>query len=669
MSSPDCVPKVTPLPNQQVFNAWASVYDEQLNPLLALEQRFLVQLLPNVRERDVLDAGCGTGRWLRLLSEQSPRSLIGIDPSSDMLHHASAKCIAGVELRLGSCTDVPLPDASVDVVLLSFVLSYVPDIKALVQELIRISRPGAHIFITDMHPETATALRWKRAFRQGKERQELQTCGRSLDELTDSFQASGFLVRAMLEPRFGPSEKIIFDEAGKLEAYQATAHLPAIYIAHIQKPATVSIPSVAASLYLTGASCAIGSNESLSASIAIEDGNIVSISNRPTLHQKQFSSATDAIDLTGYMLLPGLINAHDHLEFGLFPNLGRGPYENALSWANDIHDTCADTIALYNSVPKTVRLWWGGIRNLLCGVTTVCHHNPVTPELLDNTFPIRVVSNFGWAHSVYIDEQFAEKFRSTPANTAFIIHAAEGIDQQSADEIFQLDRALVLDEHTALVHGLALTAEGVALLNQKRAALILCPTSNQFLFDRLPDSELLHPIKNIALGSDSPLTAKGDLLDELRIAYSQIGLGTDLLYNMVTTKPAAILRLQNGEGRLAPDARADIIAVRDTGLSPAETLSALTFNRIELVLLAGRIQLASSSIYEHLSPKLQHGLQLLEVDGHVRWIRAPLHTLFAETTKILGNHLLSLGGKEIQPMKDIKGAYLPDKRYNSLTYS
>src|SRR5271170_5801850 len=84
--------------SQQAFGLWSQVYDDQLNPLLSLEQRLLARMLPDVRGLDVLDAGCGTGRWLAYLAAQSPRSLVGVDACPEMLARASAKSIPSADL-------------------------------------------------------------------------------------------------------------------------------------------------------------------------------------------------------------------------------------------------------------------------------------------------------------------------------------------------------------------------------------------------------------------------------------------------------------------------------------------------------------------------------------------------------------------------------------------
>ena len=116
---------------------------------------------------------------------------------------------------------------------------------------------------------------------------------------------------------------------------------------------------------------------------------------------------------------------------------------------------------------------------------------------------------------------------------------------------------------------------------------------------------------------------------------------------MVTNQPAAILRLRRGEGRLKPGSIADILVVRDTGLSPAETLAQLTVEQIELVMSAGRIQLAGPALFEHLPAALKNGLQPFEVDGLRRWVRAPIDQLIAEAQEVLGSDFC-VGGKRVR---------------------
>jgi hypothetical protein len=398
---------------------------------------------------------------------------------------------------------------------------------------------------------------------------------------------------------------------------------------------------------LHGIRCAVGPHDSMRGSIEIADGRLTCIGRDRATSFAKASKGID-IDLSGFLVMPGLVNAHDHLHFALYPNLGNPPYRNYIEWGEDIHATLADVIATHRSISKDVRLWWGGIRNLLCGVTTVCHHDPLWPALQRNDFPVRVVRQFGWAHSPGLGGDLREARSATPAGRAFILHACEGGDDRARQEVFELDRLGVLDASTVLVHGLALDEAGVALMQQRQASLIVCPSSNQFLFGRTPDMELLDTVENIALGSDSPLTAAGDLLDESRFAIESCGVTPDRAYRMVTETAATILHLEYGEGALTLLGQADLIAVRDTGHNAAERLRTLAMTDIELVIIGGRVQLASETVCRLLPPQAKHGLEPLWIDGSIRWLRVPVKELLRKAEAVLGSGQVRLGGRLIR---------------------
>ena len=151
----------------------------------------------------------------------------------------------------------------------------------------------------------------------------------------------------------------------------------------------------------------------------------------------------------------------------------------------------------------------------------------------------------------------------------------------------------------------------------------------------------------VALGSDSPLTAQGDLLDEIRCAHQALLAPVADLYKYVLCSPARLLGLRNGEGTFRVGAVADLVAVRDIGLPPAETLTSLSYREIELVLLGGRVQLASEELKGRLPASASEGLQPLCIEGIVRWIRAPLARLFEETVAHLGESIF-LGGRQVR---------------------
>ncbi|AXC13033.1 Putative methyltransferase [Acidisarcina polymorpha] len=631
-----------------VFDRWAEVYDAQSNPLLKLEERCTLPLLPPLGGQDVLDVGCGTGRWLTRLEALGPASLKGIDCSATMLQRAREKVHPTTTLELNENSALPEDDALRSIVLASFVLSYVDDLQQFARECARILRPHGWLLISDMHPATAVERGWTRSFHADGERIEIAAHSRSIDEIVSVFQLHGFELEDLIEPPFAAPERAVFEDAGKFADFEELSGVAAIYIAKLQKreprPAGTPAPG-SRTLQLVNARVATGPLGWRDGSVLIEEGRIGSLS-----QGAEGSAAT--LNLEGYVLLPGLINAHEHLEFGLFPRVGRPtgrpPYQSSSEWAHEIHEVHAGPIELYRQIPKSDHLWWGAIRNLLCGVTTVCHHNPLHEELAQPDFPVRVLSRFGWSHSLAFDPDLAAKFHDTPTDHPFILHAAEGLDEESRKEIYRLDHMEVLDERTVLVHGLACTTDEIALINQRGTSLVICPTSNLFLFAKTIPASLLTSIDRVALGSDSPITAAGDLLDEIHYLSAEMGLDPKPIYNMVTTGPADIFHLADGQGRIVESGVADLIAIPDRDHTPAAALSELSFRDVQLVLLAGRVQMASAEMYERLTSNLRSGLELIEVAGLQRWIRSPLQDLITAAERVLGENNLWLAGREVR---------------------
>jgi Amidohydrolase family len=399
-------------------------------------------------------------------------------------------------------------------------------------------------------------------------------------------------------------------------------------------------------MVVRGARCTMGPRDTQRASIQIAGDRITRILDLPPALSGIPPGPAD-INLNGFLILPGFVNAHDHLQFALFPRMGNPPYRNYIDWGDDIHRSFPEVIARHHVIPKAIRLWWGGIRNLLCGVTTVCHHDPLWPELQREDFPVRVVREYGWAHSLALGGDLRRVRHATPEGRPFIVHACEGIDELARNELPGLDRLGLLDNTAVLVHGLAMDREGAELVRRRRASLIVCPSSNKFLYGKVLNTSLLNRIEKLALGSDSPLTAEGDLLDEVRSAMRLLDISPSAAYHMVTTAPAAILRLGDAQGSIKESGLADLIAVRDTGQDAAGRLETLSMHDVELVMIGGIVQLASEDILERLPLPAKRGLEPLSIDGSIRWLRAPVKALLQKTEEVLGGGEVRLGRRKL----------------------
>jgi SAM-dependent methyltransferase len=145
--------------------------------------RALGLLLPPL---DVADLGCGDG-YLSIEASAWARRVVAVDRSPDVLKRgrqlATRRRAKNIEWKRGDLERLPLPDASVDVTLLSQALHHAADPAAALREAFRVLRPSGRLLMLDLktHGEewvrTTLGDRW---------------LGFSEDELRGLSHAAGF---------------------------------------------------------------------------------------------------------------------------------------------------------------------------------------------------------------------------------------------------------------------------------------------------------------------------------------------------------------------------------------------------------------------------------------------------------------------------------------------
>lgn len=201
---------MTVLAPREAYRRLAADYDSSPNALIALEERIMKPLMPRLRGQTVIDVASGTGRWARYCGARGARS-IAVDFCLEMRPAVQADAAL-----------LPLPDASADLTTCAFALGYAPEIFA---ELIRVTRPGGTILVSDVHPE-ALKRGWTRSFRHHGEVIQVADYPYEIRDLC----SPEIELSRLMEPCLGPPEWEIFERAGQLHRFEEACRAPAIFV-------------------------------------------------------------------------------------------------------------------------------------------------------------------------------------------------------------------------------------------------------------------------------------------------------------------------------------------------------------------------------------------------------------------------------------------------------
>lgn len=197
---------------EKLADAYAEMVDTKPHNAY-LERPATLSLLPDIKGKKVLDAGCGPGAYSKWLVRHGA-NVSAIDASPKMLEHARKRLKDSVEVRLHDLREplVFLEDDSVDVVLAALVMDYIEDWVPILSEFRRVLKKDGVLVLSIGHPAVHFLLKEHVEDYFKVEKVEMWWKGfgrpvlvpsyrRPLQAMTDPLYEAGFLIDRIVEAR------------------------------------------------------------------------------------------------------------------------------------------------------------------------------------------------------------------------------------------------------------------------------------------------------------------------------------------------------------------------------------------------------------------------------------------------------------------------------------
>jgi len=200
------------LPPAEGYALWAANYPAHAhNPVMHAEERAMLALMPaDLHGSNVLDAGCGSGRYMLHALRRGATRTIGVDLSNAMLRRAyteltACRFDAGIGLAQGGMHALPVLDAWVDLTISGLVIGHLEQLEDALRELHRVTRPGGAVLCSDVHP-IGPALGWQRDFRHDGQRYAVKHTQHLYSHWHAACKALGLTIEDVREPMLDPAD-------------------------------------------------------------------------------------------------------------------------------------------------------------------------------------------------------------------------------------------------------------------------------------------------------------------------------------------------------------------------------------------------------------------------------------------------------------------------------
>ncbi|PIQ23886.1 SAM-dependent methyltransferase [bacterium (Candidatus Blackallbacteria) CG17_big_fil_post_rev_8_21_14_2_50_48_46] len=137
----------------QVFSNYMSRRNSETSANDTLEKPILMELLPPLENKDILDLGCGEATLAAELLKAGAQSYLGLDGSANMVKLAQQE-LSGKKARVEQAflENWDYPTESFDCVISRLAFHYIEDIEALFAKIQTTLRKGGHFVFSVEHP-------------------------------------------------------------------------------------------------------------------------------------------------------------------------------------------------------------------------------------------------------------------------------------------------------------------------------------------------------------------------------------------------------------------------------------------------------------------------------------------------------------------------------------
>lgn len=232
---------------ESVYNKISAKYHETVkthfyNALLEKPAMLCMIRKTKIKDKIVLDLGCGSGRYTRILLRYGGK-LWGIDPSKKLLEIAK-KENKKANLKLGTVYKLPFKSNFFDLVVAGLVIDHFKNLNQAFKEISRVLKKDGIFIFSRSNPVAETAKKLKNGyyvfnsyFKEGKRKKYWPTFGVTMPYYHITFESlikviikNGFVIEDYIDAKPVKKSKILFPKE-----YKAALNKPCFSIFKVRK--------------------------------------------------------------------------------------------------------------------------------------------------------------------------------------------------------------------------------------------------------------------------------------------------------------------------------------------------------------------------------------------------------------------------------------------------